>query len=231
MKVLTIIPAKLGSTRLKRKNVLPLGGKPLLAWTIDAALESNVCGTVMVSTESLEIAEAARAAGAEVPFLRPEHLSRDPYGVANVCEHVLEEYGARGEDFDAMVVLLPTSPFRTAEDVREGMKLFIDTKAPFVSSVSPFGCDIFSAHQFGDGGGLEPLFPEYFKQRPHLRPVPYEINGAVMIAHVKRFLVEKTLCGEGMIGFAMPWQRCVDIDTEADFAYASYLLEKGIIYV
>ena len=196
MDVLTIIPAKIGSTRLPRKNILPLAGEPLINWTIKAALQSGECGTIMVSTESLEIAEVAKGSGAEVPFLRPEALAVDPYGVVHVCEHVLLEYEKMEKTFQTLVVLLPTSPFRTEADIRESLRIFKERNASFVSSVSAYESDVFAAHSINDNGLLDPIFPDLFEMRPHLRPVPYEINGAVMVADVQEFLKQKTLCGK-----------------------------------
>lgn len=153
MKVLTIIPAKAGSTRLPLKNLLPLAGKSLLVRVIDTAVASGICGTVMVSTESEEVAVAAREAGAEVPFMRADHLARDPYGVADVCLNVLDCYEERGMLFDKLFILLPTSPFCHPEDVIAADRLFREEKAKFLFSVFEMG-HVFNALEFvGEGLG------------------------------------------------------------------------------
>lgn len=225
-KTLTVIPAKLGSTRLPKKNILPLGGKSLLQWAVEAAKKSGVCGTVMVSTESREVADVALQTGAEVPFMRPEHLGKDPHGVADVCKHVLEEYQKAGQIFDTLVVLLPTSPFRTAEDVRNTMTVFEQNGQQFAASVSAYESDIFCAQSMSEDGVLTSLFPDHFKTRPESRPVPYEINGAVTVANVKAFMEQGTLYGSPLYASVMPVERSVDIDTADDFRYAEYLLRK-----
>ena len=225
MKTLTVIPAKLGSTRLPRKNLQPLGGKPLLAWTVEAALASGCCGEVMVSTESEEVAEVARKLGAKVPFLRPEYLSRDPYEVYDVCAHVLERYEELGEVFDTLVLLLPTSPFRSVADIVGTFDVFRSKKASFAASVSRFECDLFCAHVMDGDGALAPLFPELFGTPSCKRPKPYEINGAVLVADVAAMRAQQTLYGDKFHGYVMDWWRSIDIDTEADMEYAKYLLD------
>jgi len=228
MNVLTVIPAKLGSTRLPQKNILPLGGKPLLHWTIEAALASKCCGEVMVSTESERVAEIARQGGAVVPFMRPEYLSKDPYQVYEVCAHVLDEYEKRGRQFDVMVLLLPTSPFCSSTDIQGTFQVFMENNASSAISVSTFENDVFSAHSVNEDGVLTPLFPDLFKTPPHKRPVPYELNGAVTIVSITAFREQKTLCCQSAYAYRMDWRRSVDIDSPADFQYAEYLIEKGI---
>ena len=227
MNVLTVIPAKLGSTRLPKKNILPLGGKPLLHWTIEAALTAGCCGEVMVSTESEQVAEVARQAGAEVPFMRPDHLSRDPYGVYHVCAHALDAYEAMGRTFDVLMLLLPTSPFRSVADIRGTWELFHEQKARFAASVSRFCCDLFCAHTMDENGRLTPMFPDLFRTPACDRPVPFEINGAVHVVDVEALRAQRTICGDDFYGYVMDWQRSVDIDTEADLEFARFLLETG----
>lgn len=226
VRILTIVPAKLGSTRLPKKNILPLGGKSLLQWCVDAALESGVSGTIMVSTESHEVAEIAKQVGAEIPFMRPNQLGREPYGVEDVCRHVLEEYLKQGRSFDVVQVLLPTSPFRTGEDICNAMEIFQEPDVLFATSVSSYQNDIFSAHSMTDEGVLEPMFPGLFEARPEARPVPYEINGAITIADVQAFVEQGTLYGSPLRAYVMPADRSVDIDTKDDFEYAEYLLRN-----
>src|SRR5690242_16704474 len=116
-RVLGLIPAKAGSVRLPGKNIRCLAGKTLLERAVISARKSGVCDRVFVSTESEEVADIAKACGIELPFMRPEHLARDPAGVVEVALHVLDEWEKRGESFDTLVILLPTSPFRLASDI------------------------------------------------------------------------------------------------------------------
>jgi len=226
-RTLTVIPAKLGSTRLPRKNVLPLGGRPLLAWSVRAALESGVCGEVMVSTESGEVAALAREAGARVPFMRPAHLGRDPHGVVDVCNHVLDAYGAMGRDFETLVILLPTSPLRTATDIVACMDAFRNKGARFLMSVCRFEHDPYRAMHLHEDGLMTRCFPDAAGAGRKDFPQGHRVNGAVCIVDVAAFREAGTYYGEPLHAHVMPWDRSVDIDTEADFAFAEYLLQRG----
>ena len=116
-KVLAIIPARGGSKRLPRKNILPLGGKPLLGWTIDAANQCEHIDRVIVSTEDAEIAEVSKKFGCEIPFYRPHELSTDETTTLDVVLHLLDELEKADEHYDYVVLLQPTSPLRTAEHI------------------------------------------------------------------------------------------------------------------
>lgn len=226
-KVLTIIPAKLGSTRLPEKNIRPLNGKPLIVRTIEAAIASNVCGRIVVSTESEIVADITREAGAEVPFLRPEHLAKDPYEVNHVCQHVLRELASEGCDYDAFVTLLPTSPFMQPEDIIECMKIFESAGGETVMSVSAFEHNPFGSMRFKNGGKfvLEPLFPDSYEKWSEL-PKAYRANGAVCICDAPRFIETANYYTEPIHGYEMAPERGVDIDTELDFRFAEFILQS-----
>lgn len=226
--VLTVIPAKLGSTRLKRKNILPLQGKPLLEYTIDAAVASGICGEIMVSTESEIVAEIAEAAGASVPFMRPDELGKDPYGVVDVCNHVLGEYGKIGRQFTKLIILLPTSPFRSAHDIRMADEIFNRENAEFLMSVSRTDHNPLGAlrRTSSENSVMVPCFPEYIGKKRHEVPETYRCNGAVTVLNIKAFQREGTYYGVPLYTYLMPWQRSVDIDTEIDFRFAEYLMSE-----
>lgn len=228
---LTIIPAKLGSERLPNKNILRLNGKPLVQYTIEAALESGVCGEVMVSTESEIVAGIAREAGALVPFLRPEHLGRDPYGVVDVCMHVLDEYERRSRIFDHLIVLLPTCPFRSSRDIVEAERLFTTYRANFLMSVSEFSDNPYGALMVDSEleGVMVPCFPEGVGKKRHELPRTYRCNGAVSIFDVPAYREAGTDYGTPLFTYIMPWQRSVDIDTEMDFRFAEFLVQQGMV--
>ncbi len=233
MKVLTVIPAKIGSTRLPEKNIRKLAGKPLINYTIETAIESDVCGEIMVSTDSEKVAEIARRAGANVPFMRPCHLGRDPYGVVDVCLHVLEEYEKRNNFFDTLVILLPTSPFRSAKDIKNSLRMFTETGAEFLMSVSEFEHNPFAAlveDQFNPNI-MRPSFPAFVGKKRHELPDTYRANGAICIVSVSAFKKARTYYGEPLFAYKMPWHRSVDIDTENDFLFAEFLIERGVVNV
>lgn len=227
-RVLGLIPAKGGSKRLARKNTLPLAGKPLLGWAVDAALSSGVIDTLVVSTEDEEIAAMARKLGAEVPFLRPAELARDPHGVVDVALHALMTLRESGREFDTLVILLPTCPLRQARDVSAALDLFWERKASFLMSVSLFDHTPFTALELDAGGILRPWFPEYMGGRPGGLPAAYRCNGAIHVLDVEAFKREKSYYAQPLIPYVMPPERSVDIDTELDLRLAELLLKgKG----
>lgn len=230
-RVLGLIPAKGGSLRVARKNLRELGGKPLLQWTIDAALTSEPLDRVVVSTEDEEAAQLARSCGAEVPFRRPAYLAQDPYGVVDVCMHALEELERGGDRFEYLVVLLPTSPFRTARHIGAALQQFAHLQTAFLMSVSVLDHSLLAAHVLHDGY-MEPLHPEWIgrlgaRARSEELPRLVKANGAVTIVDVAQFKRVRTYYGYPLAAYPMPWPDGLDIDTEEDFLFAEALLAAG----
>lgn len=229
MRTLGLIPAKGGSTRLRRKNILPLGGKPLIGWAIDAALASGVIDRLVVSTEDEEIAGRARELGADVPFLRPDALARDPAGVVDVALHALDVLREQGEEYDRIVILLPTCPFRTAADIRDAMALFEAKNGTFLMSVAEFSHTPFAAQGIAEDGTVHPHFPDHFGKKAQEMPHAYRPNGAVHILRVADFERVRSYIAQPLLGFVMPAIRSVDIDHQEDLDYAEYLLGQGVL--
>ncbi len=216
--VLAVITARGGSKGLPRKNVLPLGGLPLIAWTVRAALAARCIARVVVSTDDDEIAAAARAAGAEVPFRRPADLASDTATSLDVMAHAL----AAVSGFERAVLLQPTSPFRTGADLDAGFALWqahpdagscVSVCAAAVSPWLMYGRDA--------DGRLTRLLPEPSGglRRQDL-PKPLVLNGAFYFVDVARLLAEKRFIFADSVGYEMPEARSLDIDTPADFAQA-----------
>lgn len=225
--VLGLIPAKGGSTRLAKKNIRLLGGKPLLAWAAEAAQQSGVIDRLIISTEDESIADVASQLGLEVPFLRPEELARDPAGVVDVALHALAELRSQGEQYETLVIMLPTCPFRTAEDIRGAMSLFHSSRAQFLMSVSPYPHTPFAAMSLDEADRLTPFFPEYIGKKSQELPTAYRCNGALHILNVAAFERERSYYAQPLIGFPMPRERSIDIDTESDLREAERLLGAG----
>ena len=230
-RVLGLIPAKGGSVRLARKNLRPLGGKPLLHWAIESARQSGSLDRVVVSTEDAEIAKAARTAGAEVPFMRPELLAKDPHGVVDVCLHALDALEEKGERFSEIVILLPTSPFRSAQHVREALQHYRRAGGAFLMSVTQLDASLLAAH-VAKGAFMEPLHPEWVgrlgaRAKKEELPVLVKANGAVVVADVKRLRAERSYYVYPLAHYGMPWPAGLDIDTEQDLKYAEFLLKSG----
>jgi len=223
-KILGLIPAKGGSTRLARKNIIKLGGKSLLAWAAEAAKSSGIMSRIIVSTEDQEIAAIARDCGVETPFMRPAQLAKDPAGVVDVALHALETLAEQGDHFDTLIILLPTCPFRTAHDIRSAYQLFTESNSCFLMSVSRYDHSPFSALRIDNDGLLKPYFPEHVRKRSQLMPEAFRANGAIHILNVKAFQKEKSYYAEPLKAYTMPWERSIDIDTDFDLLVAETVL-------
>jgi CMP-N-acetylneuraminic acid synthetase len=225
--VLFVIPARGGSKRLPRKNILPLAGKPLIAWTIEAALQSGIAGEVCVSTDDEEIARVSRDFGASVPFLRPPELASDTAGSAAVVLHAIEFYRqVQGRDFGTVAFLQPTSSLRNAEDVRAAFELLRDRGAENVVSVCPVDHSPLWSNVLPEDGSLKGFIRDEVKgKRSQDLPQYYRLNGAIYICAVDRFLRDRSLLLETKAyAYVMSQEHSIDIDTELDFRFAEALI-------
>ena len=213
-KITAIIPARGGSKRIPRKNIVPFKGKPLIGWTIEAALQSQCFDRVMVSTDDDEIAEVALRYGAEIPFIR-EQYADDHSTVSQVIHHALEKIGQQ----DGIVAqLLPACPLRNANDIKNALSEFKDKV--FMISVTKYGwLNPWWAHQIEDGKGTA-LFTKEIKQRSQDLPDVYCPSGAIWLAQVDNFLKEKTFYGKDYCLFPLSWISAVDIDNYDDLEMA-----------
>jgi CMP-N-acetylneuraminic acid synthetase len=224
-RILCLIPAKAGSNRLPQKNILPLAGTSLLERTIVSARKSGLCDRLCVSTENETVAAIARTAGVELPFMRPEHLARDPAGVVDVALHALDEWESRGERFDTLMILLPTSPFRRAEDITGALETYIRLGVDFLMSVSrEVHSPLYSLVL--ENERLLPLHPEWLNLVGVPRPEMVRCNGAVTLVDVARFRRERNYYGYPLGAYEMPLERSLDIDTPHEFAYAEFLAQR-----
>lgn len=223
MKNVAIIPARSGSKGLKDKNIKLLNGKPLLAYSIEAALQAGMFDQVMVSTDSAEYSKIAKVYGAQVPFLRSEKNSSDQASSWDMVREVLRFYRDKGMEFESFCLLQPTSPLRRAEDIKEAYRLYEEQKAISVVSVcevehSPLWCG-----HLDDEGGLNGFISEENTiQRQELKPF-YRINGAIYIVNIREFEKNSFLYRKGSYAYIMGQERSVDIDNIRDFEYAEFL--------
>ena len=224
---LGLIPARGGSKRLPRKNLRLLGGKPLIVWTIEAALESRCLDRVIVSTDDPEIATVAREAGAEVPFLRPAALADDHAPGLEVLLHALRTLAAARESYDYLVELQPTSPLRNAGDIRAAVSLVHEKAADAVISVCPTGHPPEWSNTLPPDGALRDFFrPGVRGTRSQDLPPAYRLNGAIHIFNCQRLLqTESTDMDDNGFAYVMPRERSIDIDTALDLYLAQALLE------
>lgn len=229
MKYLALIPARGGSKRLPRKNILSLGGKPLIAWTLFLAkqLGSNV--EVLVSTDDVEIAHVAQLNGVPVPWMRPLELSGDKSSTVDVALHALDLYERMNGPVDGLILLQPTCPFRKLEFVIDGMKLFENSnKAAIIGVVGaashPGWC--FKI----DGGLMVPYLPDALSLRSQDLPAAVEISGALYIIEPTVLRKSKTFFPDGAIPIMSTNEiEALDIDTPLDFLYAEKIVESGLV--
>ncbi|SMF37101.1 CMP-N,N'-diacetyllegionaminic acid synthase [Alteromonadaceae bacterium Bs31] len=218
-KVLAIVPARGGSKGLPGKNIKELGGEPLIYWTVSAALSSEKVDSVVVSTDCSQIAEAARQAGARVPYMRPANISTDSATSAEVVLHALEEVGA---EYDVVVLLQPTSPFRTTEDIDKAISLLdFDDENASVVSVCKSDKSPYWMFWKGKNGTLEPVMKDehtYFR-RQDLKDA-YLLNGAIYVFLKNSFLKHKKFVFKSTVMYEMSKLTSVDIDDELDFKFA-----------
>lgn len=226
MKSIAIIPARSGSKGLKDKNIKLLNGKPLMAYTIEAALKSEQFDDVMVSTDSEKYAEIAKSFGAKVPFLRSAETSTDKASSWDTVAEVLGRYAENGQTFETLCLLQPTSPFRTAEDIKNAYELY-NLKADFaVISVceaehSPLWC----GHLPESGEFLNFINEDAMKQRQAGEKF-YRLNGAIYIVNCEKFKTDRYFYQSGSFAFIMPQERSIDIDTALDFKMAEFLINS-----
>lgn len=227
MENIAIITARSGSKGLPDKNIRDLCGKPLLAYSVEAALQSGVFATVHVSTDSEEYAEIARRAGADVPFLRDEITSSDTAGSWDVVREVLEKYRVRGKKFDTAALLQPTSPLRTAQDIRDGYALFYEKQALSVVAVCAMEHSPLWSNTLPENHCLAGFLNKAENAQRQQLDTYYRINGALYIAAAESVIKKENLYGERSFALVMPQERSVDIDTELDFLIAQTVMQNS----
>ncbi len=222
-KIVGIIPARGGSKRLPGKNIMELNSKPLITWSIEAALASCYLDRVIVSTDDPEIAAVAEADGAGVPFLRPPELADDSATSVDVLLHAYRHLIEHGDPFDVIALLQPTSPLRTGKDIDAGIRLFSKRKAQSIISVAE-DRHHWWANTLGVDGCMKDFLPEERLVRSQELPPAYRLNGALYVVDAG-FLVERnTLFGTRTYAYIMPKERSVDIDDITDFRIAEALM-------
>ncbi len=230
--VIAVIPARGGSKRIPGKNLRPLGGKPIIAYTIAAACESGLFQTVVVSTDSPEIAEVARRYGAEVPFLRDEVLANDFTPVSLVTVDTLCRLDPAGTKFDRVAQLMPNCPLRTAVDVADSYAQFEGSSAESQISVVRYGWqNPWWAMQRNERNELEPVFKEQMTARSQDQPELFCPTGAIWWAQTATLRRTNTFHVETRTGWEIPWQHGIDIDTFDDWAMAEVLFKNPVTEV
>lgn len=221
--VLALITARGGSKGLPRKNVLPLNGRPLIGWSIEAAKNSRFVDRVIMSSDNDEINDAARTCGCEVPFVRPAELARDEATSMDVVFHALK---ALDTSYDFVVLLQPTSPLRIAEDIDGCLELCLKHGAPACVSVTEPDKSPFWMYTLDQDRRMRALIPGKTYDRRQDTPIVFALNGAVYVARTK-WLVEKgDFVREETIAYPMPKERSIDIDTKIDLRLAELMIKE-----
>ena len=229
MKNIAIIPARSGSKGLQDKNIKLLNGKPLMAYTIEAAIESKMFAEIFVSTDSEKYAQIAREYGANVPFLRSAELSSDTASSWDVVRDVLDQYTQRGQIFDSFALLQPTSPLRKAEDIVKSYELMRIKEANAIVGVtetdhSPLWCGILPEDQSLVGFLRESRANQ---RRQDITPY-YRINGAIYIVTTDYFEQTKDIYESNCYAFIMSREKSIDIDTKLDF-FVAEIISKNFL--
>ena len=223
--VAALIPARGGSKTIPRKNIVPVGGKPLIAWTIEAALGSKLLDRVYVSTDDEEIAAVARWHGAEVPFLRPDELAGDEAGSLGVALHALDWMAAHGGEPDYLLFLQPTSPLRTTEDIDAAIRVAEERSADAVIGVCEAAPHPWLARRISEESVVSDFFP--LAEKPVRRqdyPPAYWINGAIYLNRAAVLRRARTFQPAETLAYVMPAERSLDIDTPLELRLVDLLL-------
>ncbi len=235
VEVLAIIPARGGSKGVPRKNILPIAGKPLIAWTIDAAKKSEHIDRIIVTTDDEEIADVARQHGADVPFLRPAELAQDDSTDIEFIKHALTWLDQNQQYHpDVVLRLAPTFPLRTSEHIDQGIcTLLADPILDCVRSISSAPSHPYKAWKKSEKDGrIESLVPPSFTGFEHPYDMPRQVlpkayvHGAVDVIYTKTIDQFDTVVGKDIGYFEMPSENCIDIDTPIDFDLVELYLTK-----
>ncbi len=224
-KVLALIPARGGSKRLPRKNIMPLNGLPLISWTINAANLSTYVDSTVVSTDCEEILAISRESGANAPFIRPSGLAGDEVSTNDVILHALDSVN---EKFDIIVLLQPTSPLRSFRELDKSIELLVEKNADGVVSVARVEHSLAWTNCLDKNGSLanfseKPLVPVEDRENKF-----YQLNGAIYCYKVQGLMLNKGIFYNNRVyPYVMSKELSVDIDTVSDFMLAEYYLNAS----
>lgn len=226
IKILAIIPARGGSKRLPKKNILELEGKPLISYTIEAAKKSIYLSDIVVSSDDLDILEVAKSQKVET-IHRPKEIAKDTSPTNETIEHVINS-NPEYRNYDFFILLQPTSPLRTSKHIDEAVRLLLEKDANSVISVTkPEHSPLWTGKIEKDLSLDKFLDNEYLKKRSQDLPIFYGINGAIYICNINEFLKEQSLYLKTKnYAYIMNRRDSIDIDEEIDFILAKELLRK-----
>lgn len=227
-RILAVITARGGSKGVPRKNIKKLGRKPLIVYTINVAKGSRLISNLIVSTDDREIADVAKKNGADTPFIRPAELAGDTVGHVDVMKHAVGFMEERlGIFFDYVVILQPTSPFRLVEDIDETLRVLMESDADSGVSMTELDGDHPVKVKKMEGNQVLPYcLPESEGVRRQDLPKAYKRSSAVYAVKRNVLMEQGMIFGNSTVGYVVPTERSIDIDTEYDWLRAEYMLKK-----
>lgn len=227
MKTLYVIPARGGSKGIPHKNIKPLAGKPLIGYSIDVARQLAADDDICLTTDDPEIAATAESMGLNVPFLRPASLATDTCGTYEVLIHALDFYRDRGIDYDTLVLLQPTSPMRTADDVRAALALYSPDIDMVVTVKEAASNPYYNCYETDNDGFLHISKGDGGYTRRQDAPKVWEYNGAVYVINVESLRRMPLSAFTRRRMSVMPAERSIDLDTPVDWLIAEKLIENS----
>ena len=220
---IAIIPARGGSKRIPRKNIKLFYGKPMIAWSIDAALKSNVFDHVIVSTDDMEITRIAKEHGAKVPFMRPKELSDDYTGTTEVITHATKWSQEQGWDVKAVCCIYATAPFVNTEDIVEGLRMLETEDCLYTFTATDFPAPIFWGLKRDINGGVNAMFPEFIMSRSQDLPEVFYDAGQFYWGKPESWLEGRKIFDRYSRPIFIPRWRVQDVDTQEDWDRAQIL--------
>lgn len=225
-----IIPARGGSKRIPRKNIKEFCGKPMIAWSIEAARSSGCFDKVVVSTDDTKIADVASEWGASVPFVRPSELSDDFTGTLPVMRHAVEWLGQNETPVDYACCLYATAPFVSPDDLRCGWELIRQAECNYAFAVTSFGFPIQRAIRITENGRVAMFSPEYFNTRSQDLEEAWHDAGQFYWGTAQAWREEKMVFAEYSVPVKLPRHRVQDIDTPEDWIRAEWMFQSQMKY-
>lgn len=226
MKNIAIIPARSGSKGLKDKNIKLMNGKPLLVYSIEAAVKSGIFDCVHVSTDSDSYAEIGRKYGADIPFLRSDEMATDSANSWDVVLEVIQKYKDLGQTYDMVTLLQPTSPLRDKEDIKSAYMEYKEKKAQAIVSVCEMEHSPLWSNVLPGDLSMEGFVKHQANRQRQKLDKYYRINGAIYMVSVPFLQEEINIYRQGCYAYVMDSRKSIDIDTQLDFDIAEYLVIK-----
>lgn len=224
-KILALIPARGGSKGIKDKNIILLAGKSLIAYSIEAAKNSKYIDSIVATTDSEKIAEVAKKYGARVPFLRPPELAGDTSKTIDAVLHAIKTLKSMGENYDTLVLLQPTQPLRTTDDIDRAIELYYENGENGLVSISPVNDSPLLIRSIGADGKLVNLLSQNSTCRRQDMPNYYKVNGCIYINKIDE-INENTSFNDNKVPFIMDKEHSIDIDELSDLWMAECYLKN-----